>query len=117
MAEIRKPKAAARSAAARKAGRPVTTEIVVRRGALRRYDALTRKTADLPVVVTWDRRQADRRASQEPGPVERRERDRRQKPPFTWELAEFVVVAPRPPLPAVKPASAKSKASSGRTRR
>jgi len=49
--------------------------IVVRRGALRRFDALTRKTA---------------------APTERRSGDRRKKPPFTWEVADFVVVdAPR----------------------
>src|SRR5205085_527224 len=33
-----------------------SVEIVVRRGALRRFDALTRKTADLPVTLSWDRR-------------------------------------------------------------
>ena len=68
--------------------------IVVRRGALRRFDALTRKTADLPVVVSWDRRIADRRTSQEPAPVEQRSGDRRKTPPFTWEAADFVVVDP-----------------------
>ena len=66
--------------------------IVVRRGALRRFDALTRKTADLPVVVSWDRRTGHRRASGESAPVERRSTDRRKKPPFTWEVADFVVV-------------------------
>jgi hypothetical protein len=66
--------------------------IVVRRGALRRFDALTRKTADLPVVVSWDRRTANRRTSREPVPVELRSNDRRKTPPFTWEAADFVVV-------------------------
>jgi hypothetical protein len=66
--------------------------IVVRRGALRRFDALTRKTADLPVVVSWDRRTTERRASSEPAPVELRSSDRRKAPPFTWEVADFVVV-------------------------
>ena len=66
--------------------------IVVRRGALRRFDALTRKTADLPVEVSWDRRTANRRASCEPVPVELRSGDRRKPPPFTWEVADFVVV-------------------------
>jgi hypothetical protein len=66
--------------------------IVVRRGALRRFDALTRKTADLPAVVSWDRRTATRRASREPAPVELRSSDRRKTPPFTWEAADFVVV-------------------------
>jgi len=66
--------------------------IVVRRGALRRFDALTRKTADLPVVLSWDRRTTDRRTSREPAPVELRSGDRRKTPPFTWEVADFVVV-------------------------
>ena len=66
--------------------------IVVRRGALRRFDALTRKTADLPVVLSWDRRTSDRRTSREPVPVELRSADRRKAPPYTWEVADFVVV-------------------------
>jgi len=66
--------------------------IIVRRGALRRFDALTRKTADLPVVVSWDRRTKQRRASGESAPVERRSSDRRKTPPFTWDAADFVVV-------------------------
>ena len=68
--------------------------IVVRRGALRRFDALTRKTAELPVVVSWDRRTQNRRSSSEPAPapVERRSDDRRKAPPFTWDAADFVVV-------------------------
>lgn len=66
--------------------------IVVRRGALRRFDALTRKTADLPVTVSWDRRTIDRRTSRESAPVELRSRERRKTPPFTWEAADFVVV-------------------------
>ena len=71
-------------------------EIIVRRGALRRFDALKRKTADLPVVVTWDRRLTDRRETSSTSvDGERRKSDRRTKPPFTWELSDFVVVAPR----------------------
>ena len=66
--------------------------IVVRRGALRRFDSLTRKSADLPVVVSWDRRTTDRRTSREPAPVELRSGDRRKTPPYTWEVADFVVV-------------------------
>ena len=66
--------------------------IVVRRGALRRFDALTRKTAELPVVVSWDRRTRQRRSSGAEAPVERRSDDRRAAPPFTWEAADFVVV-------------------------
>lgn len=112
MAETRKQKAA------RPAARPqkVTTEIVVRRGALRRFDALKRKTSDLPVVVTWDRRQTERRAASEDISSDRRRVDRRQKPPFTWELAEFVVVAPRPPLPAATSAKPVRRQPAGRGR-
>jgi hypothetical protein len=70
--------------------------IVVRRGALRRFDSLTQKTAELPVVVSWDRRTEDRRAASETAPVERRSGDRRKEPPFTWETADFVVVGTPP---------------------
>ena len=66
---------------------------------MRRVDALKTRTSELPVVVTWDRRKADRRdskaqAHQMDVPRDRRGTDRRQKPPFTWDLADFVVVAP-----------------------
>ena len=83
-------------------------ELVVRRGALWRFNALKKKTADLPVTVVWDRRQTDRRKS--PGGVqgERRAADRRQKPPFTWEVADFVVVG-QAPRQLHLPAEAKAK--------
>lgn len=78
--------------------------IVVRRGALRRFDALKRKTADLPVVLSWDRRTNDRGTSGEPAPVELPSGDRRKKPPFTWEAADFVVVeTPEEQDPAMTP--------------
>jgi hypothetical protein len=67
-------------------------DIFVRRGAVRRFDALVRKTADLAVEVAWDRRQGDRRESQEPAAVESRKSERRKKQPFTWDAADFVVV-------------------------
>jgi hypothetical protein len=70
--------------------------IIVRRGALRRFDALKRKSAELPVVVSWDRRTTDRRQSREPAPVELRAGDRRKAPPYTWEVADFVVVETPP---------------------
>jgi hypothetical protein len=70
---------------------------VVRRGALRRFDALKTRTGELPVVVTWDRRTDDRRDDGERVSArERRLIERRQKPPFTWDLADFVVVERRP---------------------
>jgi hypothetical protein len=66
--------------------------IFVRIGALKRFHALTQKTTDLPVTVSWDRRRGDRRDEAELPAGERRQSDRRQKPPFTWEVADFVVV-------------------------
>src|SRR5262245_48638106 len=73
-----------------------TIEIVVRRGAMRRFDALKTRTSDLPVVVTWDRRLDERRDDDKTGGVNgnRRHAERRRKPPFTWDLADFVVVEP-----------------------
>jgi hypothetical protein len=71
---------------------PKPIRMVVRRGAIRRFNALKDKTAELPVEVSWDRRLADRRVA--PGDIagERRGTDRRQAPSFTWDLADFVVV-------------------------
>jgi hypothetical protein len=68
-------------------------ELIVRRGALRRFDKLKRATADLPVEVSWDRRLADRRSSSTDVSRDRRQNERRQPPPFTWEVADFLVVA------------------------
>jgi hypothetical protein len=80
-----------------KASAPNAVGIVVRRGARRRFDALTQKTADLPAVVLWDRRQVDRRGSPEPAPVNQRKIERRRPPSYTWEVADFVVVDPTQP--------------------
>jgi hypothetical protein len=67
--------------------------IVVRRGALRRFEELTRKTSELPVVVSWDRREEDQRQSSRPiEGADQRKTERRQRPPFTWEAADFVVL-------------------------
>lgn len=70
-------------------------ELIVRRGALRRFDKLKRATADLPVKVSWDRRLEDRRTSATDVARDRRQQDRRQPAPFTWEVADFLVVAKR----------------------
>ena len=67
--------------------RPSALEIIVRRGALRRFAAFKRKTSHLPLKVSWDRRVAtpeERRPSGAP--------ERRQQLPFTWDLADFVLV-------------------------
>jgi hypothetical protein len=66
--------------------------MVVRRGALRRFESLKQQTAHLPVVVAWDRRQRDRRRIDDDIARDRRRTERRQEPSFTWELADFVVV-------------------------
>jgi DNA-binding NarL/FixJ family response regulator len=68
-------------------------ELIVRRGAQRRYDLLRRKTIGLPVVVTWDRRGQERRvAAIDVASGERRRLERRQSPPYTWEVADFVLI-------------------------
>jgi hypothetical protein len=72
------------------AGSSRLVSIFVRIGALRRFHALTQKTADLPVEVKWDRRRSDRGDTPAEGSPE--QPDRRQKPPYTWEVADFVVV-------------------------
>lgn len=76
--------------------------MIVRRGATKRYQELKRKTAHLQVEVEWDRRDQERR--QEPclSDSERRAKERRRTPPFTWDLADFVVVTPKPPVPEQK---------------
>lgn len=83
------------------------TVIRVRRGALRRFDHLTQKGADLPVEVKWDRRTIERRASSEAAGSERRKTDRRQTPPFTWDVADFVVVGDSSRLAEASPATKK----------
>jgi hypothetical protein len=73
-------------------GRAIT--IVVRRGARKRFKALEQKTADLPVVLSWDRREGERRTSTRDVP-DRRKRERRQDAPFSWTTADFLVVVPK----------------------
>jgi hypothetical protein len=75
---------------AKRAG--VTVKLIVRRGAVDRFQKLRKKTADLPVEVSWDRRKGDRRTASHGVQAERRKNDRRKQPPFTWELSDFVVV-------------------------
>lgn len=72
----------------------LAVELVVRRGAHRRYEELKKKTAELPVKVSWDRRKADRRVRGGETQIDRRLTDRRGKPPFTWDVSDFVVVDP-----------------------
>lgn len=76
---------------------------------MRRFDALKTRTTELPVVLTWDRRTDHRRDAAASAGVERdrRENERRRQPPFTWDLADFVVVEP----PKRQKATRKKKAS------
>jgi len=100
-------------AVAEENGKTGKTVIRVKRGALRRFDQLTKKSADLPVEVKWDRRTGDeRRASPEASGRERRSDERRQSPPFTWDAAEFVVEGDRSslaPEPSDAPGPARKK--------
>jgi hypothetical protein len=92
-----KTASAARRSAAPAKKKKGAVEIIVRRGALRRFDALKTKTGELPVLLTWDRRLDDRRdrgTAAAAAKSERSYKDRRRTPPFTWELADFVVVEP-----------------------
>lgn len=109
MASKRKPAKGRRQRTAKPASSN-SIELVVRRGALRRFDLLKKKTADLPVTVSWDRREDERRASSS-GEIDgdRRATERRQNPPFTWELADFVVVVPTPRRTARRKTKTKSK--------
>jgi hypothetical protein len=66
-------------------------ELIVRRGALRRFDKLKQATAELPVKLTWDRRVNDGRGTVNAG--QRDPAERRGAPPFTWDAADFLVVA------------------------
>jgi hypothetical protein len=88
-----KAKSAARkrpSTAAQKSSRAV--RLFVRKGAEQRFEKLKEKTAGLDVVVSWDRRESDRRTGTKAVNGDRRTRDRRQQPSFTWEMADFAVV-------------------------
>jgi hypothetical protein len=69
--------------------------MIVRRGATRRFEELKKKTAHLQVEVEWDRRDQERRQDPCLSDSERRARDRRGPPPFTWDTADFVVVTPK----------------------
>ena len=70
-------------------------ELIVRRGALRRFDKLKRATAEMPVEVLWDRRTNDGRGAAPPGKRAPQHAERRKSPPFTWDVADFLVVGKR----------------------
>jgi len=78
--------------AKKSARRTAAVELIVKRGSHGRYQKLKDKAADLPVMVSWDRRKSDRRAAAGDGEPNRRRADRRRNPPFTWEVSDFLVV-------------------------
>jgi hypothetical protein len=67
-------------------------QIFVRIGALKRFHVLKQKTAELPVTVSWDRRRGERRTAAVNRATDQRKSDRRSEPPYTWQVADFVVV-------------------------
>ena len=69
-----------------------TPKIFVRRGALRRFDRLKKAAAAVPVDIQWDRRTDERRTAATSVSKDSRKTERRQQPPFTWKVADFVVV-------------------------
>jgi len=77
--------------------------IFVKRGALWRFHRLTRDSEKLPVSVEWDRRYQDRRAASADVPTDQRREDRRGAMPFTWDTAQFVVVADGASAEAFRP--------------
>ena len=73
-----------------------TLRIFVRRGATRRFAKLTRDASNLPVAIHWDRRAPGSSSDRSDGPSARRVAgDRRQEPPYTWTVADFVVAEDR----------------------
>ena len=91
-------------------------QIVVRKGALRRFALLNEKRGELPVAVLWDRRAGDRRTESARTAGERRRAERRQEPPFTWTAAEFVVVEETDPRGADQETEAAPRAKHRQTR-
>ena len=91
---IRSRKMAVKKKQARKPPTP-PIELIVRRGALRRFDKLTQATKALPVKVIWDRRTAPSSTAKPDAERQSGRPERRQQTPFTWTAADFVVVERR----------------------
>ena len=94
-----KSKSPSRKAAKASATPARPIRMIVRRGATRRFEDLKKKTAHLQVEVVWDQRDTERRQDPCLSDSERRRKERRGPPPFTWDTADFVVVTPKPPAP------------------
>lgn len=90
-----RPKRQARKSPRTKIASEPPIQMVVRRGATPRFEALRRKTEHLNVQVVWDRREGDRPDDPVVAENNRRFKDRRGTPPFTWDTADFVVVVPK----------------------
>jgi hypothetical protein len=68
--------------------------MIVRRGATPRFEALKKKTQHLNVEVVWDRRD-DGEPAVAAAAKNSQLKNRRGAPPFTWDVADFVVVVPQ----------------------
>jgi hypothetical protein len=71
--------------------------LIVRRGALRRFATLQRKTSHLDVKVIWDRRVQSRRQRGRGIQDNQRSSDRRSNHSPSWQLADFAVSVPSKP--------------------
>lgn len=105
----REKTATGRTPSARKEPAHDQAVIVVRRGAKRRMVRLKKSTSNLPVVLKWDTRKADRRKEATRPQRERRCGERRQTPPFSWDLADFLLELSEPIQPARRRRSGGSK--------
>ena len=67
--------------------------VIVRRGHFATFELLTRTFADDPTVhIIWDRRIAERRrAADRQSDRERRQADRRRKPPTQWKQVNYMI--------------------------
>ena len=118
MSETTKRRSTGTAKTSRKNQDSPAVELIVKRGALRRFDALKRKTAELPVTVSWDRRTDQRRGAEGATAADKRKAERRQMPPPTWELADFIVVERAAPAKrAAKKVSGSAAPSSRRGKR
>ena len=66
--------------------------LVVRRGSLRRFASLKKRTDKLSLEIKWDRRLVDRRTKTAQPRTELRRNQRRGQPPFSWGTADFLIV-------------------------
>jgi hypothetical protein len=68
--------------------------VVVRRGETELFKSLQREFGNVPhVQVIWDRRGGERRTKRvEAAKAERRQRDRRARPPAMWEVQGYLLV-------------------------